>query len=393
MRRIAILGSTGSIGRQALDVIASHPDRFAVCGVAAKTNIELLGAQVRRFHPVVVSCATAALAGELKGRLGEEVPRITWGSEGLAAVAAESEADIVLAATDGLIACSAVFAAVERKIDVALANKEIAVAAGEPLFAAAQRTGARILPVDSEHSAVFQCLRGERIDDVRSIVLTASGGPFWDLPREMLAAVTPEQALAHPTWSMGPKNSLDSATLMNKGLEVIEACRFFGVSARQVEIVVHRQSVAHAFVIFSDGSVKAQLAAPDMHMPIAVALAFPDRLDAPIALEATRTALGLEGRTSMLTFEPVDTARFPAVGLAYRAASSGGTYPAVLSASNEEAGRAFLQGKIKFVDIGALVAAALDAHTAQSATLPNIEEADRWARSFTRDAIDVARRA
>jgi 1-deoxy-D-xylulose-5-phosphate reductoisomerase len=387
MRRIAILGSTGSIGRQALDVIAKHPDRFSVCGLAANANVELLAEQIETLRPDVASCGTNEGLSKLPRSARER--RFECGPEGLLAVAAESGADIVLAATDGLVACSAVFAAVERGIDVALANKEIAVAAGEPLFALAKRTGSRLLPVDSEHSAVFQCLAGERRENVRSIVLTASGGPFWEYPLDKLAAITPAQAQVHPTWSMGPKNTLDSATLMNKGLEVIEACRFFEVTPKQIEIVVHRQSVAHAFVIFSDGSVKAQLAAPDMRVPIGFALAYPDRLDDAVALAATRRALGLEQLASVLTFEPVDDERFPAVALAYRAAEAGGTYPAVLSSANEEAGRAFLQGKIKFADIGTLVAAALDAHDALPGNLANILESDRWARSFTRDAIDA----
>lgn len=390
MRRIAILGSTGSIGRQALDVIGAHPDRFAVCALAANANVELLSVQAARFHPDVVSCGDRDGVDRLRSQL--DGCRVEFGSAGLLAVAADSRADIVLAATDGLVACKAVFAAVERAIDVAVANKEVVVAAGEPLFESAKRSGSRIVPVDSEHSAVLQCIAGERSEDVRTVVLTASGGPFWEYPIDRLASVTPEQARAHPTWSMGPKNTLDSATLMNKGLEVIEACRFFALDPSQVEVVVHRQSVAHAFVIFCDGSVKSQLAAPDMRMPIGFALAYPDRLDDPVALQATRSSLGLEGKSSVLTFEPVDDERFPALALAYRAAKAGGTYPAVLSAANEEAGRAFIQGKIKFVDIGAFVAAALDGHSAQPATLPNILESDRWARSFTRDAIDASRR-
>lgn len=397
MRRVAILGSTGSVGRQALDVIAAHPDRFSVSGLAAHSNVELLARQAERFGPAVVSCGTEELLADLRSRLDtaarvDPAARVACGARGLLAVAVESGADIVLAATDGLVACDAVFAAVENSIDVALANKEIIVAAGEPLFAAAKRSGARILPVDSEHSAVFQCLAGERREDIRTIILTASGGPFWEYSLEQLASVTPAQALVHPTWSMGPKNTLDSATLMNKGLEVIEACRFFASKPSQIEVVVHRQSVAHAFVIFSDGSVKAQLAAPDMRMPIGFALSYPDRLDDPTGLQSTRAALGLEGRMSALTFEPVDARRFPAIALAYRAAEEGGTSPAVLSAANEEAGRAFLQGKIKFVEIGTLVAAALDSHNAQPATLPNIQKADRWARSFTRDTVDTTRR-
>jgi len=394
-KRVAILGSTGSIGRQALDVIAAHPQRFSACALAAGSNVALLAEQCRRFRPDVVSCRTAELAAELSTQLGPDGDDIRFGNgeSGLRAVAAESDADVALAATDGLVSCGAVFAAVRVGIDVALANKEIAVAAGEPLLAAARESGSRVLPVDSEHGAVFQCLAGEDRDSVSAIVLTASGGPFVDFAPAALASVTPAQALVHPTWSMGPKNTLDSATLMNKGLEAIEACRFFDVAPAQVEVVVHRQSVAHAFVIFCDGSVKAQIASPDMRMPIGFALAYPERLREPVALPLTRRAIGLEGRASTWTFEPVDHARFPCVRLAYRAVEAGGTYPAVLSAANEEAGRAFMQGKIRFVDIGAIVAAALDAHDAQPARLPEIEESDRWARSFTRDVVQGAPRA
>lgn len=394
MRRVAILGSTGSIGRQALDVVAAHPERFEICGLAAGSNVGLLAEQVRRFNPTVVSCGSLERSHDLDPLLDWDANpgrRIEWGDKGLRAVAAESGADIVLAATDGLVACRAIFAAAERGIDVALANKEVAVAAGEPLFAAAAKAGARILPVDSEHSAIFQCLRGERTGDVRTVVVTASGGPFVDTPADALAAATPAQALVHPTWSMGAKNTLDSATLMNKGLEVIEACRFFELSPSQVDVVVHRQSLAHAFVIFSDGSVKAQVASPDMRMPIGFALAYPERLERATALPATRRALGLDAHRATWTFEPVDHARFPCVRLAYRALEAGGTYPAVLSAANEEAGRAFLAGTVRFVDIAAIVRQALDAHDGRGARLADIEEADRWARSFTRDVMARAR--
>ena len=386
MRRIAILGSTGSIGRQTLDVIAAHPDRFAVCGLAANKNVALLREQIERFRPSVAACGETADAISVTG-----TTRVVRGEGGLFAVACESRADIVVGATDGLVALRALLEAAERGVDIALANKEVAVAAGEPLLGAARASGARVLPVDSEHSAVAQCLAGERREDVRTVVLTASGGPFWELPIDRFATVTPDQACMHPTWSMGTKNTLDSATLMNKGLEVIEACRLFDLRPSQLEIVVHRQSVAHAFVIFKDGSVKSQLASPDMRLPIGYALGYPERLEPPIAIDATRDVLGLGDRTSMLSFEPMDHARFPCVRLAYRAIEAGGTCPAVLSAANEEAGRAFLQGAIGFTDIAALVASALDAHHAKPAELSEIESADAWARSFTRDAIAGSR--
>src|SRR5580700_7268507 len=258
-RRVAILGSTGSIGTQALDVIGAHPDRFEVVGLAAGRNVALLREQAKRFAPAVVTSAAD-------------------GPDGLLRVAVETRPDVVLAATDGAVAFDAVHAAIERGIDVAVANKELIVAAGEVMLAAAARSGSRLLPVDSEHSALFQCLVGEDPAVVAALVLTASGGPFRTASAEEMAQATLESALAHPTWRMGTKNTIDSATMMNKGLEVIEASRLFGMPGERIQIVVHPQSVAHGFVVFSDGSVKGQLCAPDMRIPIGYALAYPDRL-------------------------------------------------------------------------------------------------------------------
>ncbi len=386
MRRIAILGSTGSIGSQALDIIGRYPERFAVAGLAANTNVAALAAQAGRFRPAVLSLGSASLAEELRGKLSYVPRAIGWGAEGLAMVAAASDAQRVLAASDGIAALDAVMLALAGGTDVALSNKELLVAAGEPLLAAARGSGARVLPVDSEHSAVFQCLLGERVEDVASVVLTASGGPFRELSLLDMRDVTPAQALAHPTWVMGQKNTIDSATMMNKGLEVIEASRLFGLTPEQIEVVVHRQSVAHAFVRFKDGNVKAQLAAPDMRVPIGYALAYPERLPDADAGK-TRAALGLGSAPAELTFEPLDNSRFPAVQLCYRALRAGGTCPAVLSAANEEAGRAFLQGKVKFTEICALVERALDAHSAEAPTLEAIRRADAWAREATLEEI------
>ena len=387
VKRIAILGSTGSIGTQALDVIASHPHEFSVVALSARANVTRLAEQANRFKPAFLSIGSPELMEPLYTALRYEPRSIGHGIAGLRQVAGPGS-DVVLAATDGMASLEAVTDAIDRGVTVALANKELAVAAGEALFARAQASGARIMPVDSEHSAVFQCLIGERRSDVSRVVLTASGGPLYDLTAEQMRDVTPEQALAHPTWAMGAKNSLDSATLMNKGLEAIEASRFFELRAEQIEIVIHRQSVAHAFVIFRDGSVKAQLAAPDMRLPIGYALAYPHRLDGADTAK-TRAALALEGAAARLTFEPVDEGRFPAVALCYRALREGGTYPAVLSAANEEAGRAFLHGKVKYTDISALVAHALEAHAAGPATLDAVRSADAWARSSTLAAIDT----
>ncbi|HLJ84056.1 MAG TPA: 1-deoxy-D-xylulose-5-phosphate reductoisomerase [Candidatus Eremiobacteraceae bacterium] len=389
MRSIAVLGSTGSIGRQALEVIASHGDRFRACALAANSSIDVLASQANKLRPAVLSVGKREYVERLAGALDYE-PRIVWGADGLRACAIESGADRLLAATDGMAAWRAVFAATRAGIDVALSNKEIIVAAGDLLIADAARAGARVLPVDSEHSAVFQCLQGERSDDVASVVLTASGGPFWDCSFDEMRHASPAQAMRHPTWVMGAKNSIDSATLMNKGLEVIEASRLFGLSGKQIEVVVHRESIVHAFVLFRDGSVKSQLASPDMRVPIGFALAYPQRLPSGPGAEPTRRAIGLGGRATTLAFEPVDDARFPCLRLAYDALARGGTYPAVLSAANEEAGRAYLAGKIQLTDIAALVAGALEAHESHIVSEEAVADADRWARAHAHAAILAA---
>jgi 1-deoxy-D-xylulose-5-phosphate reductoisomerase len=362
-KRVAILGSTGSIGRQALDVIARHPDRFEVVGLAAGRNTGLLADQAARFGARVVSSAED-------------------GQAGLHAVACESGAQIVLAATDGSVAFDAVFAAVDRGIDVAVANKELIVAAGELLVAHAARSGATLLPVDSEHSAIFQCLQGAPRERVAAIILTASGGPFRDRTAEQIASATVTEALAHPTWQMGVKNTIDSATLMNKGLEVIEASKWFGVPGDRVQVVVHRTSVAHGFVVFTDGNVVGQLAAPDMRLPIGYALAYPDRLDdgAPVRdpVEALGGAPG--AATTGLTFERPDPERFPCLGLAYEALARGGIAPAVLSAANEVAVAAFVAGDIRFGDIPVCIESALTRVDNTNISLDAVRVADRLAR-------------
>ncbi len=372
-KRVAILGSTGSIGRQALDVIGRYRDRFDVVGLAAGKNLALLAEQVASFQPpVAVSAAD--------------------GPAGLHRVAVESGADIVLAATDGAVAFDAVFAAVDAGIDIAIANKELVVAAGELLFAHAKRSGAKLLPVDSEHSAIFQCLEGQARDRVAGIVLTASGGPFWNRTSEEMQNVTVADALRHPTWNMGVKNTIDSASLMNKGLEVIEASRFFGLPAEQIHVLVHRTSVAHGFAIFTDGNVLGQFAPPDMRLPIGYALAYPDRLpdrnevDALVALggaaEASATALG---------FERPDLERFPCLGLAYDALRAGGTVPAALSAANEIVVAAFVDGRIRFGDIAPCIAAALREVPAEPLTLDAVRRADAAAREAAIAATGAVR--
>lgn len=370
-KKVAILGSTGSIGTQALDVIARFPDRFEVVGLAAGQNVELLRDQARRFE-----CALTTHAGD--------------GSRALHKVAVESGADIVLAATDGAVAFDAVFAAVERGTNVAVANKELIVAAGELLMAAAKKSGAQILPVDSEHSAIFQCLVGEDRERVARILLTASGGPFLRAGSEDIENAGVHAALAHPTWRMGHKNTIDSATLMNKGLEVIEASRLFSVPGSQIGVIVHPQSIIHGFVVFTDGSVKSQLAAPDMRVPIGYALAYPDRLYHPQPKDVRDLALiGAKARQASLVydFEPPDMERFPCLRLAYEALEAGGVMPAALSAANEVAVRAFMEGRMKFGEIPRLIRAVLRGVEQTELTLDAVRSADRRARETAEDAI------
>jgi 1-deoxy-D-xylulose-5-phosphate reductoisomerase len=369
VKRVAILGSTGSIGRQALDVISRHRDRFQVVGLAAGRNAALLREQAEQFGAGVISL------------------RDESGAHGLMRVATESGADIVLAATDGAVAFDAVFAAVAHGIDVAVANKELVVAAGELLLRAAAQSGSRILPVDSEHSALFQCLVGEPKERIARLVLTASGGPFWDKTPQEMENATVEDALAHPTWRMGTKNTIDSATLMNKGLEVIEASRLFDVPWDRIDVLVHRTSVAHGLAIFTDGSVKAQLCPPDMRVPIGYALAYPDRLDDTSLWPDSRTvdaltALGARAGedATALRFERPDHARFPCLRLAYRALERGGTAPAALSAANEIAVAAFVDGKIGFRRIPEVIESVLEGVPAEELSLDTVRAADARAR-------------
>ena len=366
-KRVAILGSTGSIGRQALDVIARHPERFEVVGLAAGRNVDLLAEQVARFGPHVVSDARG-------------------GARGLHSVACESGADILLAATDGAVAFDAVFDAVDRGIDVAVANKELIVAAGELLVAHAARSGAQLLPVDSEHSAIFQCLQGTPRERIASIILTASGGPFRDRSAEEIASATLADALAHPTWQMGVKNTIDSATLMNKGLEVIEAAKWFGVPGERINVLVHRTSVAHGFVVFTDGNVLGQMAAPDMRLPIGFALAYPDRLDdRPISTDPVEALGGERGAPgTTLAFERPDPERFPCLRLAYEALAAGGTAPAALSAANEVAVAAFVAGDIRFGEIPVCIETVLNSVGNGNLSLAAVREADRSARDAAR---------
>jgi 1-deoxy-D-xylulose-5-phosphate reductoisomerase len=378
-RRVAILGSTGSIGTQALDVLARNAESFEVVGLAAGRNVALLEEQARAFDVAVTST-------------------IHDGPAGLLRVAVESEPEIVLAATDGSIAFDAIFAAVERGIDIAVANKELIVAAGELLADAAQRNRSQLLPVDSEHSAIFQCLVGEDRASVAAIVLTASGGPFRSTSAEVMERADVSAALAHPTWRMGTKNTIDSATMMNKGLEVIEASRLFGFDGDRVRIVVHPQSVAHGFVVFGDGSVKSQLAAPDMRVPIGYALSYPARLtnigSAVLSDNELFTILGAKNGERMLRydFEPPDSTRFPCIALAYEALAAGGTKPAVLSAANEVAVDAFVGGRISFGRIAAVIEEAMHRVPAHELSLSGVRRADSEARQTAGEIVGAIER-
>ena len=366
MKRIAILGSTGSVGVQALNVVARHPDRFEVVGLAAGRNARRLAEQVRTFRPRYVTLSDAAASRELAALLAGERPEILPHGSGAEMLAALPEVDFVLAAISGGAGLRSTAAAVEAGKTIGLANKESLVLAGELLTRRAAERKVALLPVDSEHSAIFQSLLGHNRAEVRRLLLTASGGPLRTVAAGDLAAVTPERALKHPNWSMGDKITIDSATLMNKGLEVIEARWLFDIDPRRIDIVVHPESIVHSMVEYIDGSVVAQLGVSDMRGPISYALAWPGRL----RLDLPPLDLSKLGK---LTFEPPDPARFPAFTLAYRALEMGGTASAVLSGADEAAVGAFLGGRCSFPRIATLCEEVLDAHVAEPLT--SVEQA------------------
>ncbi len=388
-KNIAVLGSTGSIGTQTLDVVARHPERFRIVALACGSRVAETIAQALACEPEIVSCANEADVATLRAALPARV-RIAHGADGLMACAVDSGADVVVAATDGAVAFDAVFAACERGIRIAVANKELIVAAGELFMAAAARSGAEIIPVDSEHSALFQCLVGEPVERIASVILTASGGPFWDWDRDRIAGAAVADALRHPTWQMGVKNTVDSASLMNKGLEVIEASRLFRLPAEKIDVLVHRTSVAHGFVVFTDGNVKAQLAPPDMRLPIGYALAYPDRLaDRPHQRALAALGTSPDARAATLAFVPPDLERFPCLGLAYEALRRGGTVPAALSAANEIAVAAFVRGAIRFGEISNVVASALRGTPDEPLTLASVRAADLHARALANAEVEA----
>jgi 1-deoxy-D-xylulose-5-phosphate reductoisomerase len=383
VRSLAIIGSTGSVGAQALDVVRRHPDRFRVLGLGAGSSHELLMGQVREFMPPLVAIADQDAAAELTQHLGSvKGVEILSGPQSMETLARDSEADMVLNAMVGAIGLGPSLAALQSGKTLALANKESLVVGGELVMDLVKGEPDRLIPVDSEHSALIQCLRGERRDDLTRVIITASGGPFRGWTREELAKASVKEALAHPTWNMGPKITIDSATLMNKGLEVIEAHYLFGLDYSRIDVVVHPESVIHGIAEFSDGSMIAQLASADMRLPIQLALAYPDRLGQGIK----RLDLPKLGG---LTFEELDREAFPAVDLAYRAGKLGLTYPAALNAANEVAVMAFLEGKIRLIQIPGVVAAVLDEHEAPAVVSEvALERADRWARNRAAEFVE-----
>ena len=385
MKRVAILGSTGSIGCSALSVVESHPQELEIVGLAAGHNVDRFVEQVKRHRPSVVALASSDAFAAVRPAL-REVPDVDAiaGAEGLQAVATHPDADIVLCATAGTSGFDAVLAAIKCGKTIALANKEVLVMAGRLMMEAALQYGATILPVDSEHNAIHQCLQGRRTSDVKRLILTASGGPFRDRAVHDLGLVTPKQALDHPTWNMGPKISVDSSTLMNKGLEVIEARWLFDMSPKRIDVIVHPQSIVHSLVELLDGSVIAQLGITDMRLPIQYAFSYPDRWKTPLP------TLNL-AECSRLDFETPDFTRFPCLALAYRALQGGENQPVVLNAANEVAVEAFLKGSLGFTGIAAVIEQALEAGEAQGSdgdtSLEAVRNLDSWARRFSGDLI------
>jgi 1-deoxy-D-xylulose-5-phosphate reductoisomerase len=375
MKHLAILGSTGSIGQSTLDVVRAHPDRLEVVGLAAGTNAERLRNQAIEFKPKVVAMATDD--GLRTVASGYKAALAVSGPAGLIAVATHSEVDIVICASSGTAGLEAVLAAIDAGKTIALANKEVLVMAGSLVMAAARQRSVAILPVDSEHNAIHQCLHGRRREEITRIILTASGGPFRESSAVALAGVKPEDALRHPTWRMGKKITIDSATLMNKGLEVIEAHWLFDLPAGKIDVVIHPQSIVHSMVELRDGSIIAQLGGADMKLPIQYACSYPDRWDAPVA----RLDLTAAGR---LEFHQPDLQRFPCLRLAYHALEAGPSHGVVLNAANEVAVASYLEGKISFMSIPRLIEQAMDAHSAVTVdTLDQVRAVDAWARVYS----------
>ena len=371
---VSILGSTGSIGRQSLDIIGRLPE-IRVAALSAGSDVERMAAQCRRFRPELAVMATQEAASRLSEAISDLGIPVAWGEEGLIRAATMEKADCVITAVVGMVGLKPTLAAIRAGKRIGLANKETLVCAGELVMAEAEKYGVEIVPVDSEHSAIFQCLMGNRSkEQIRRLILTCSGGPFFGMDEEQLKSVTKADALKHPNWKMGAKITVDCATLMNKGLEVIEAMRLYGLPAEQVDVVIHRQSIVHSMVEFVDGAVMAQLGTPDMRLPIQLALTYPDRAECPVDRLDLLTC-------GDLTFRKPDTQRFPCLALAYECAKRGGTACPAMNGANEEAVALFLADKIGFYDIYRLVSNAVEAVPfVENPTLEQILEADRLAR-------------
>ncbi|HWO00622.1 MAG TPA: 1-deoxy-D-xylulose-5-phosphate reductoisomerase [Blastocatellia bacterium] len=385
MTTISILGSTGSIGQSTLSVVESLSDKFVVSALAAGRDLEGLTRQIARFNPRLVSVADETDVSVLKNSLRaagiDPLPEIAFGEEGLVAVASLEGVDTVVSATVGAVGFLPTYKALSLGRRVCLANKETLVMAGELMTRAARDAGAELLPVDSEHNALHQCMRGEQLSEVKRLILTASGGPFRQTPLEVMQRATVEEALAHPTWQMGSKITIDSATLMNKGLEVIEAGWLFGFGADRISVAVHPQSIVHSMIEMIDGSIIAQLGVTDMRLMIQYALTYPERLPTDLP------PLSLDKLSKLEFFDP-DLERFPCLKLAYAAMREGGTMPAVMSAANEIAVAAFLDRSIKFMEIPRVIAETMERHdTRPCSSIEGVLEADRWARACAKSVI------
>lgn len=383
MKKLTIFGSTGSIGKNTLDVVARFPDKFSVQYLTANSNAELLAEQALRYRPKAVAISAVEYEPMLREKLSGTGIEVLAGEDALCDIARRSDSDFVIGALVGFAGLKPTVEALKSGKSVGLANKETLVVAGEIITRLAKEKGCALLPIDSEHSAIFQCLVGEPLASIGKIILTASGGPFRTLPKDAFHSITLEQALKHPNWKMGRKITIDSATLMNKGLEVIEAKWLFGAPLEKIEVVVHPQSIIHSMVEFSDGSVKAQLGTPDMRIPIQYALTYPERFYADYPRIDWTTL-------SRLDFEPPDTDKFRCLALAYQAIEQGSSYPAVLNAANEAAVALFLEQKISFVKIPELIEDALNAHqNGQSVSIDDLIEIDRETRRKTCERAGV----
>lgn len=386
MKRIAILGSTGSIGTSALKVIESNPDRYTAIALTAGSNIELLFDQISRFRPKLVAVFEESQAKILRDRLtGKYETEVLFGIDGFVQIATFSDVDSVVSAMSGAAGLVPTCEAVKSGKEIALANKETMVMAGSIIMDMAEKNGVSILPIDSEHSAVLQSLQGHKKEDVRRVILTASGGPFRNLPPDELESITPVMALKHPNWDMGRKISIDSATLMNKGLEVIEAKWLFDLNIEQIEILIHPESIVHSMVEYMDGSIIAQMGIPDMITPISYALSYPQHI------ETNLPSLRLE-EVGKLTFQSPDKNRFRCLSLAIDAIKSGGTMPAVMNGANEIAVKAFLEEKIGFLHIPYIIEKIMDTHEVYSIdNLEDVLEADSWARAIAEKELSFLR--